>query len=226
MFVLGLTGSIGMGKSETAKMFRRLGVPVYDADAAVHALQAPGGAALPAIEAAFPGVVRDGVLDRTALRDRVVGDPAALRRLEGIIHPLVGRRQRAFLAGAARRRTPLVLVDVPLLFETNGEARCDAAAVVSAPYPIQRARVLARPNMDARTFARILGQQVPDGIKRQRADFVIPSGLGRRHALSCARRIAKLCRQRIGHVWPPRGRPRRRPPRHPSRRPVHARSRS
>ena len=224
MFVLGLTGSIGMGKTETAKMFRRLGVPVYDADAAVHALQAPGGPALPAIEAAFPGVVLDGVLDRAALRARVVGDAAALRRLEVIIHPMVGRRQRAFLAGAVRRRATLVVVDVPLLFETNGEARCDATAVVSAPFPIQRARVLARPNMDADTFAKILRQQVPDVIKRQRADFIIPTSLGRRHALSCVRRIVKLCRQRIGHAWPPRG-PRRRPPRHPCRRPIHARSR-
>ncbi len=226
MFVLGLTGSIGMGKSETAKMFRRLGVPVYDADAAVHALQAPGGAALPSIEAAFPGVVHDGVLDRAALRSRVVGDAAALRRLEGIIHPMVGRRQRAFLAGAVRRREPLVVIDVPLLFETNGEARCDATAVVSAPFAIQKARVLARPNMDADTFAKILRQQVPDVVKRQRADFIIPSSLGRRHALSCVRHIVKLCRQRIGHAWPPRGLPRRRPPRHPSRRSIHARSRS
>lgn len=226
MFVLGLTGSIGMGKTETAKMFRRLGVPVYDADAAVHALQAPGGAALPAIEAAFPGVVRAGVLDRGALRARVVGDAAALRQLERIIHPMVGRRQRAFLAGAMRRRELLVVVDVPLLFETNGEARCDATAVVSAPFAIQKARVLARPNMDAATFAKILAQQVPDKIKRQRADFVIPTGLGRRQALSCVRRIVKLCQQRIGHSWPPRGRPRRRPARHPCRRPIHARNRS
>src|SRR5215472_14406505 len=149
MVIVGLTGSIGMGKSTAAAMLRDMGVPVYDADAAVHALQAPGGAALPAIEAAFPGVVKAGVLDRQALGARVFGNPAALRRLEAIVHPLVGQRQRAFLKRAARQRAPLVVLDIPLLFEGRGERRIDATLVVSAPAFLQRRRVLARPGMTA-----------------------------------------------------------------------------
>ncbi|MDP6344486.1 MAG: dephospho-CoA kinase [Alphaproteobacteria bacterium] len=225
MFILGLTGSIGMGKSETAKMFRRLGIPVFDADAEVHKLLAPGGRAVPLIEKAFPGVTKDGAVDRPALGARVFGKPAELRRLEAIIHPMVGRGQRAFLAAARRRRLPLVVLDIPLLFEGRGEDRCDATAVVSAPYPIQRQRVLARPNMSEEKFRDILKQQVPDVVKRQRADFVLPTGQGRHHTLRHVRRLITMLRNRIGHTWPPSGRPRRRPSRHPCRRPVHARNR-
>ncbi|HTR86707.1 MAG TPA: dephospho-CoA kinase, partial [Reyranella sp.] len=178
MVIVGLTGSIGMGKSTAASMLRRMGVPVYDADAAVHALQAPGGAALPPIEAAFPGVVQGGVLDRQALGARVFGHPEALRRLEAIVHPLVGQRQRAFLKRAAARGVPLVVLDIPLLFEGRGERRVDATLVVSAPAFLQRRRVLARPGMTAEKFAGILRQQVPDTVKRAKANVVIPTGLG------------------------------------------------
>ncbi len=145
MVIVGLTGSIGMGKSTAARMLRQMGVPVYDADAAVHALQAPGGAALPPIEAAFPGVVKNGVLDRQALGGRVFGNREALRRLEAIVHPLVARQQRAFLRRAAQRGVPLVVLDIPLLFEGRGERRVDATLVVTAPAFLQRRRVLARP---------------------------------------------------------------------------------
>ena len=147
MMIVGLTGSIGMGKSTAAKMLRQMGVPVYDADANVHAIQAKGGVALPAIEAAFPGVVKDGVLDRQALGARVFGNKEALRRLEAIVHPLVGQRQRAFLKRAARRGEKLVVLDIPLLFEGAGERRVDATLVVSAPAFLQRHRVMARPGM-------------------------------------------------------------------------------
>jgi dephospho-CoA kinase len=226
MFVLGLTGSIGMGKSETARMFRRLGVPVYDADAAVHRLLGPGGAAVGPVGQAFPGVVRDGRVDRAALGARVFNDPPALKRLEAIVHPLVGQAQRRFLARAARRRRPLVVLDVPLLFETGGEARTDAIAVVSAPVRLQRQRVLGRPAMSRAKLDGILAQQLPDRLKRQRADFVIPTGLGRRPALLAVRRIVTMLRHRPGQRWPPRARPRPRPARHPSRRAIHARSRA
>jgi dephospho-CoA kinase len=222
MFVLGLTGSIGMGKSETARMFRRLGVPVYDADAAVHRLLAKGGEAVDQVEAAFPGVLRDGAIDRPALGARVFADKSALRRLEAILHPLAGRAQRRFLARSARRRVPLVVLDVPLLFETGGEARTDAIAVVSAPFRVQRQRVLGRPDMAEAKFHAILGQQVPDARKRQRADFVIPTGLGRRLALNHVARIVTMLDGAAGHCWPARARPRPRPAEHPSRRAVHA----
>ena len=225
MFVLGLTGSIGMGKSAAAAMFRRLGVPVYDADAAVHRLLGPGGAAVARVEEAFPGVVRDGAVDRKALGGRVFGRPEELRRLERIVHPLVALAQRRFLAAAARRRHPLVVLDVPLLFETAGEARTDAIAVVSAPHRLQRARVLARPGMTEEKFAAVLRQQLPDSMKRQRADFIIPSGLGFRNSLRKVAEIVTICSKRQGHAWPPRRRPARRPARHPSRRPLHARNR-
>jgi dephospho-CoA kinase len=222
MFVLGLTGSIGMGKTETAAMFRRLGVPVYDADAAVHRPLAPGGEAVGRVEELFPGVVRDGAVDRAELGARVFADGAALRRLEAVLHPLAGHAQRRFLARAARLRTPLVVLDVPLLFETGGEARTDAIAVVSAPARVQRQRVLGRPNMTPEKYRHILAQQVPDKVKRQRADFVIPTGLGRRLALNHVAGIVTMLRGQPGHRWPPRARPRPRPSDHPSRRAIHA----
>ena len=203
MMIVGLTGSIGMGKSTAAKMLRQMGVPVYDADANVHALQAKGGAALPAIEAAFPGVVKDGVLDRQALGARVFGNKEALRKLESIVHPLVGQRQRAFLKRAARRGEELVVLDIPLLFEGAGERRVDATLVVSAPAFLQRHRVMARPGMSAERFLGILRQQVPDAEKRRNATIVIPTGLGLAPTrLALVKAIAKL-KQRRGRFWPP-----------------------
>ncbi|MGU3536396.1 dephospho-CoA kinase [Methylobacterium sp. A54F] len=176
-FVLGLTGSIGMGKSATAAMFTRHGVPVHDADAAVHALYGPGGAAAAAIGAAFPGTVGpDGAVDRARLRAAVLGDPGRLARLEGLVHPLVQAAGHDFLRRHAD--APLVLLDIPLLYETGGEARCDAVAVVSAPPEVQRARVLARPGMTEDAFRAILAKQMPDAEKRARADHVIDTGRG------------------------------------------------
>ena len=203
MKLVGLTGSIGMGKSTAAKMLRQMGVPVYDADAAVHALQGPGGAALPYIEAAFPGTVVNGVLDRQALGARVFTDRAALQRLERIIHPMVYRRQREFIRCAALRRQPIVVLDIPLLYEGNGQDRLDAVMVVSAPAFLQRQRVLARPGMTAEKLAGILRQQVPDARKRRLADALLPTGLGlapTRRAL--AQVVARLSDGK-GHFWPP-----------------------
>ena len=189
MIVVGLTGSIGMGKSETARMVRRLGIAVFDADAAVHALTAKGGAAVAAVGAAFPGSVRNGAVDRAILGPQVLGDPAALRRLERIIHPLVGRARAVFLARARRARAPVVVLDIPLLYETKGDKRVDATIVVSAPYFLQTLRVLRRANMTPQKLADTRARQVPDAIKRRRADFVIRTGLGRRFALDALRRI-------------------------------------
>lgn len=175
-FVLGLTGSIGMGKSATAALFREAGVPVHDADAAVHALYR--GEAVPLVEAAFPGVTRDGEVDRAALGALVMNDPAAMARLEAIVHPLVRQAEVRFLEQARREGRRLVVLDIPLLFETGGEKRCDAVAVVSAPAPVQKARVLARPGMTEERFAAIVGKQLPDSVKRQRADVVIDTSQG------------------------------------------------
>ncbi|MFZ5783206.1 MAG: dephospho-CoA kinase [Pseudomonadota bacterium] len=203
MMIVGLTGSIGMGKSTAARMLRQMGVPVYDADAAVHAVQAPGGPALPPIEAAFPGVVKNGVLDRQALGARVFGNREALRRLEAIVHPLVGLRQRAFLKRAARRREKLVVLDIPLLFEGMGERRVDATLVVSAPAFLQRARVMARPGMTAERLDGILRQQVPDAVKRRKADIVIPTGLGLAPTRRALERAVVDLKTREGRCWPP-----------------------
>ena len=202
MVIVGLTGSIGMGKSTAAKMLREMGVPVYDADAAVHALQAPGGAALPGIEAAFPGVVKKGVLDRQALGVRVFGNKAALRQLEAIVHPLVAQRQRAFLRRAALKRAKLVVLDIPLLFEGLGERRVDATLVVSAPAFLQRRRVMARPGMTAEKLDGILRQQVPDAEKRRKASLVIPTGLGLAPTRLALAEAVALLKQRPGRYWP------------------------
>lgn len=175
MIKLGLTGSIGMGKSTVAAMFADEGVPVFDADAAVRALQGPGGALLPEIEAAFPGATGPEGVDRARLGAAVFGNNEALRRLEAIVHPAVGRLRAAFLeehAGA-----PLVVFDVPLLFETGGDAHVDAVAVVSAPHHVQRARVLARPGLTDERLDAILARQTPDSEKRARAGFVIDTGV-------------------------------------------------
>jgi dephospho-CoA kinase len=202
MVIVGLTGSIGMGKSTAARMLRQMGVPVYDADAAVHALQAKGGAALPAIEAAFPGVVKDGVLDRQALGARVFGNSEALRRLEAIVHPLVRQRQIAFLKRAAQRGEKLVVLDIPLLFEGLGERRVDATLVVSAPIFLQRHRVMARPGMTAERLAGILRQQVPDTLKRHKADIVIPTGLGLAPTRAALAKAVDRLKRRRGRFWP------------------------
>lgn len=182
--ILCLTGSIGMGKSETARMFAAEGVPVFDADAAVHSLMSRDGAAVAAVEAAFPGVVQDGAVDRKLLGARVFNDEAALRRLEQIIHPLVRAAEQEFIAAAAARGAPLVVLDIPLLFETAGEGRCDHVVVVTASPEVQRARVLARPGMTEERFATILAKQMPDAEKRRRADFIIHT----EHGLDDARR--------------------------------------
>jgi dephospho-CoA kinase len=176
MLVLGLTGSVGMGKSTTAGFFVEAGVPVHDADAAVHRLYA--GEAVPLIEAAFPGTTSGGVVDRTLLARRVLGDPAALKRLEAIVHPLVQASERRFLADAEARGDKVVVLDIPLLFETAGEQRVDAVVVVSAPAEVQRKRVMERPGMTAEKFDAILAQQMPDAEKRRRADFVVDTSQG------------------------------------------------
>jgi len=182
MKVIGLTGSIGMGKSTAADMFRRRGVPVYDADRAVHGLSAKGGKAVPAIARAFPGVVVDGAVDRKKLGAQVFGNAAALKKLEAILHPLVGQERRKFLRTARARRKPVVVLDVPLLFETGGDALADVIVVVSAPAFLQTARVMKRPGMTAEKLAGILSHQMPDGEKRRRADLVIQTGMGKRAA--------------------------------------------
>lgn len=169
--VLGLTGSIGMGKSTTSGFFREAGVPVWDADAAVHALYAPGGAAVAPIAALHPPAVRDGAIDRSALRDWIAADPHALARIERIVHPLVAQSQARFLDENAD--APLVVLDVPLLFEAGGADLCDATLVVSAPPDLQRARVLSRPGMTEAHFNTILSKQIPDDQKRARATHVI-----------------------------------------------------
>lgn len=192
--VLGLTGSIGMGKSTAARMLRRLGVPVHDADAAVHNLMARGGEAVPAIARAFPDVVVNGAVDRRALGRRVFDDTAALRRLEAILHPRARRAAEDFIKRHRRRGTPLVVLDIPLLFEAGSDALCDAVAVVSAPRFVQDARVLSRPNMTRERFARIRRQQMPDAEKRRRADFVVETGLGKLPTLRRLRRIVKMLR--------------------------------
>jgi dephospho-CoA kinase len=198
MIVLGLTGSVGMGKSTAAAMFRRLGVPVHDSDAAVHQLLAQHGAAVKAVAAEFPGVLRtEGGIDRAALGARVFGDAAALKRLEHILHPLVRQSQQHFLAASRAARRPLVVLDIPLLYETGGERRCDAVVVVSAPPFLQHVRVMARPGMTEPRFRAILAKQMPDAEKRRRADYVLPSGLGRAVTFRRLKRlVAELRRPR------------------------------
>jgi dephospho-CoA kinase len=176
MFILGLTGSIGMGKSATAKMFAEEGVPVHDADAAVHRLYE--GAATPLIEAAFPGTTSGGKVDRAKLGQRVLGDKDAIARLEAIVHPLVTQSRERFIADAERSDANVAVLDIPLLFETGGDKRVDAIVVVSAPAEVQRARVLERPGMTDDKLAIILTKQMPDAEKRARADFVVDTSKG------------------------------------------------
>lgn len=185
--IIGLTGSIGMGKSTVAAMFRKLGVPVFDADAEVRRVQGPGGRALAAIEAAFPGTTHAGGLHREKLGAAVFGDHAQLRRLEQILHPLVAEAQSEFLG--AHRLKPAIVLDVPLLFEKGGWQRCHLTVVVSAPFRVQRTRVLARPGMTAQKFAGILKGQMPDREKRRLADMVIETGRGRRETWLAVKRL-------------------------------------
>jgi dephospho-CoA kinase len=186
-FVLCLTGSLGMGKSATAKMFAEAGVPVNDADAVVHELYA--GVAAPLIEAAFPGSTADGKVDRQKLAAMVINDKAALKRLEQIVHPLVGAVRDKFLSDAKASNTPIVLLDIPLLFEIGGESRCNAIVVVSAPADVQRARAMQRPGMTEEKFNALVAKQVPDAEKRKRADFIVDTSRGFDHARAQVRDI-------------------------------------
>jgi len=191
MRILGLTGSIGMGKSTAARMLRALGLPVHDADASVHRLLAKGGRAVAAVESAFPGVVALGAVDRKALGARVFGQPAEMKRLEAILHPLVRDEERRFLQRCRQARHDVVVLDIPLLFETGGEKRCDAVVVVTAPQFLQSQRVLKRPGMTPARFRQILGTQMPDREKRRRADWVVETGLGRRPTLAKLARVVQ-----------------------------------
>lgn len=194
MLILGLTGSIGMGKSTTSKMFQDEGVPVYDSDAAVHALYAAGGAAVAPVEAAFPGVVVDGAIDRAKLSAAVVGKSEALAKLEAIVHPLVGAHRIGFFEDSQAKGCDIVVLDIPLLFETGGHKKVDKVVVVSAPADVQRERVLARPDMTVEKFEAILARQTPDAEKRARADFVIDTGQGLDHARAQVRDLLTLLR--------------------------------
>jgi dephospho-CoA kinase len=201
-FILCLTGSLGMGKSRTASFFAEQGVPVYDSDAAVHALYV--GEAAPLIESAFPGTTSEGHVDRNKLAARVLGDSAAMARLEAIVHPLVAKARDAFIAQA--RGAPVVLLDVPLLFETGGERHCDAVVVVSAPPEMQRRRAFERPGMTEEKFSALVGKQMPDGEKRRRADFIVDSSQSFDHARAQVRDIlAAIAKIRHGRADSPDG---------------------
>ncbi|MCH7831695.1 MAG: dephospho-CoA kinase [Proteobacteria bacterium] len=204
MMILGLTGSIGMGKSAAADNFRRLGVPVHDADKTVHELLAKNGEAAPRIKDLFPDAVKKGILDRELIAKKVFGDAQALARIEEILHPMVRRREQTFLGRAARRGRPLVVLDIPLLFETGGEVRCDAVVTVSAPKFIQQQRVLKRQGMTRERFESILERQMPDAEKRRRADFVVLTGLGRDFSLRQILNLVRITSRWRGTKWPPR----------------------
>ena len=195
MIFLGLTGSIGMGKSATAEMFREEGIPVYDADAAVHGIYAIGGSAVDPVGEAFPGVVVEGAIDRAKLREAVLGDTQALKQLEAIVHPLVGQTQLMFRQEAQASDAACAVLDIPLLFETGGDQRCDYTIVVSAPAEVQRRRVLDREGMTEEAFETILAKQTPDAEKRARADFIISTAHGFDFARAHVRAIVALMRR-------------------------------
>ena len=197
MIIVGLTGSIGMGKSTVTKMFAEEGAPGFDSDAAVHALYARGGAAVAPVEAVFPGVTRDGVIDRDALSKRVVGDEAAIKQLEQIVHPLVRQAQAEFLQANRDAGVPIVILDIPLLFEGAGAKFVDKIVVVSAPSALQRERVLARPGMTPEKFEAILARQTPDAEKRARADFVIDTGASFEATRAQVRAVLDALREQI-----------------------------
>ncbi|WP_085340968.1 dephospho-CoA kinase [Aquidulcibacter paucihalophilus] len=190
MKIVALTGSIGMGKSTTSAMFQDLGVPVWDADAAVHRLYSPAGAAIGPLQALVPEAIGPQGVDRSVLTSRILQDPTLLKQIEAIVHPLVGKDRADFLAAEREKAAPLVIVDVPLLFETGGEAYVDAVIVVSCPADIQKARVLARPGMTEEKFQAILARQTPDEIKRAESNFVIETGLG-----------LDVAREQVGKVY-------------------------
>jgi dephospho-CoA kinase len=192
--IIGLTGGIGMGKSTAAAAFRRARLQVFDADAAVHRLQAKGGAALPAIAQAFPGVVIDGAVDRPRLRAAAIHDPTAMATLERIIHPLVRAAERRFLHAARHARARAAVLDIPLLLETHGDKRVDLVVVVSAPAAVQRARVRARRRMTDAQITAIIARQMPDAEKRRRADVVVRTGLSRYHAIRTLNRLIRSLR--------------------------------
>jgi len=198
MIILGLTGSIGMGKSTTAAMFADLGIPVHDADASVHALYS--GKAVPVIETIFPGTTEDGAVDRKKLGERVLGDQQAMKKLEAAIHPLVREEEMAFLEKARSNGADIVLLDIPLLFETGGDARVNGVVVVTAPPEVQRARVLARPGMSEEKFEAILARQTPDTKKRAKADFLVDTSRGMDDARQQVRNIVETIR---GGEWKP-----------------------
>jgi dephospho-CoA kinase len=200
MIVIGLTGSIGMGKSTTALMFLAEGVPVYDADAEVRSLYAVGGAAVAPIEAAFPGVIRDGAVDRGLLGDRVLGEPDALNRLNAIVWPLMGAARKKFFDEAEAQNAEIVVLDIPLLLETGGQSSVNTVVVVSAPEDIQRERVLAREGMTQRKFEAILSAQMPDAEKRSRADFVIDTSRGLEFARRQVREVLATLRAGAGQA--------------------------
>ncbi len=205
MVILGLTGSIGMGKSTAADVFRCLGVPVHDADKTVKRLMAKDGGAVAAIAIAFHGVVRNSGVVHEKLARRVFGDPQALSKLESILHPMVRQRQRRFLRVAARQRRPLVVLEVPLLFETGEEKRCDAVVVVSAPRFVQEQRVLGRPGMTENRLNAILSRQMADAEKRRRADFIVNTGLGRSYSLRAIKNVVTVTTRWRGTKWPSPG---------------------
>jgi dephospho-CoA kinase len=195
-YLVGLTGSIGMGKSETAKMFAKLGVPVYDSDAAVHELYEKGGAAVAPISQTFPGVVKDGHVDRAELSKKLAADPSGFKKLESLVHPLVAAEQRKFLEKAQQDGAEIVVLDIPLLFETGGHIRMDAVVVVSAPHHIQRERVLARAGMSADKLDQILSRQTPDVEKRAKAHFVIETDKGLDRAFEDVKKVVAALHQR------------------------------
>ena len=188
-YVIGLTGSLAMGKSETARLFAGEGVVVHDADAAIHKLYGEGGAGVAPVAQIFPQAIKDGAVDRAVLSSLVAGDPAALAKLEALVHPLVAAERDVFLQEAAARNTPIVLLDIPLLFETGAEAGLDALVVASAPQTVQRKRALARPGMTAEKFEALLARQMPDVEKRARAHYVVVTDQGLDHARQQVRMI-------------------------------------
>ncbi|MBX5453617.1 MAG: dephospho-CoA kinase [Acidobacteriia bacterium] len=195
MCVIGLTGGMGMGKSTAASFFRRAGIPTFDADAEVRALQAPGGRAMGAIAAAFPSVVEGDRLDRTKLRALVMADPEALKRLEGILHPMVRKAEQAFLARVRRSGKRIAVLDIPLLFETGAEKRVHKVVVVSAPLDVQIARLRRRSSWSEAEIRAAIARQMPDREKRRRADFVIKTGLSRFHSVRALRRLIRELRR-------------------------------
>ncbi len=194
MKIIGLTGGIGMGKSTAAAVFRRAHIPVFDADRAVHRMQARGGRAVKAIGSAFPGAVRDGAVDRTALRQAVIGNPDAMKKLEGILHPMVEQEEREFVQRARRQGRRIVVLDIPLMFEVGGDKRVDQVVVVSAPPSVQLHRVRLRRRMSAADIAAMIARQMPDAEKRRRADVVVRTGLSRHHTLRHLRRFIRELR--------------------------------